>query len=622
MANAMDAPTIDRFRMWRDELNGDWNRGAGRVLSLEQQMKDEEDLYFQRFPIDSPQGRMPVKTGSAPSDADAAVDSIVPNDVSVKVHPAKNNKKYKDQAEMLSLFGKGLIRHWRRKKDLLRLMATDMVVRRVGIARVLVDDTVWSQERPKDLGARPKADQDAWEITYRRRIPIVLERRNPRYVRWRDDDAGNLLVVVESFRTTVLQAQLTYENYPAAQNILKNLELNQSIQIDDIWYLKWRCILIENQPIFPVGTGKRKGIGVHGYDRVPYVLAPFRELGFDNPGERYRGMLTNAAGLYPIESQVLTMHVWMLAWNAWRTWVSWTADGRALEILPGQNIPIDKQKGEYIEMLQGQPVPPELLQTASVMDSYIQRNGVAQGPRTQEGTRSAQQVWAIQAIRQLKVDAAKAALQSALEDALSLAAEHLQNYLKEDLTLPVPGRDADGNEIGYVKIKWQDIQGYTDAFEVAFGRRMDPAMLEQAKALMTLAINNWMPLQESWLQSGMTDNPQEWEDALLLQGVNRQDFLLQLAGLEQVKEYYGEQSPQYQATLQRFIQAKQMEQQGAGVPTGGGMQPTGGPKGPAATGEAGPSSMAPPGAPRVTGNTPPGAPPGLAAGSPPGQNTP
>lgn len=110
---------------------------------------------------------------------------------------------------------------------------------------------------------------------------------------------------------------------------------------------------------------------------------------------------------------------------------------------------------------------------------------------------------------------------------------------------------------------------------------------------------------------------------LLQQSLDRQPFLLQLAGLEQVKEFYGEQSPEYQATLQQVMQAKAQEQQGPGVPPAGPMQPAAGPRGPGATGEAGPSMMggAPRPAPVATGNTPARRPAGVAGGSPPGETS-
>src|SRR5215471_16114032 len=178
---------------------------------------------------------------------------------------------------------------------------------------------------------------------------------------------------------------------------------------------------------------------------------------------RCRGMLTNAAGLYPIESNVLTMQVWMLAINAWRTYLGWTKDGREIQIRPGQYIPMDQRIGEYLQMLEGQPVPDELLRTTAVMDSYIQRNGVAQGPRSAEGTRSAQQLWAVQSMRTLKIESAKDALTRLLERSLELASMQLELMLGDKLTLPVPGKTKDGEDMGEVTEK----PGGTNAFEVA-----------------------------------------------------------------------------------------------------------------------------------------------------------
>jgi hypothetical protein len=72
-------------------------------------MDDEEDLYFQNFDVESPGGRLAVKTGSAPADADAAIDSLVPPDISVRVRPARARQKYRNQADKLTRFGKAML---------------------------------------------------------------------------------------------------------------------------------------------------------------------------------------------------------------------------------------------------------------------------------------------------------------------------------------------------------------------------------------------------------------------------------------------------------------------------------------------------------------------------------
>ena len=81
-----DQPTWEEVVYWRDHLVSRWGE-------LDNAMEDEEDLYFQSFDVESPGGRLAVKTGSAPADADAAIDSLVPPDISVRVRPARARQK-------------------------------------------------------------------------------------------------------------------------------------------------------------------------------------------------------------------------------------------------------------------------------------------------------------------------------------------------------------------------------------------------------------------------------------------------------------------------------------------------------------------------------------------------
>lgn len=605
MPEITKAPNFADLIAWRDQLNSEWGSG-GRAEGLDTRQENEEKLYFQKFDIEAPEGKLSVKSGSAPSDADAAIDSIVPQDIAVKVPPLRKRQKYETQAHTLEQFALALIKNWRRQRDVIRKLASDQVIRSYGVARVLVNRDLWP-EKPGDLievdpGIDPEDDgqmtmklevEDDWYAIYRRKNPITFEVRNPRTVRWREDSSGNILVVVEYYATTALEAQLAFQKYPKAQKILQGRLPNETIYITDVWYGKWRCIAIDDQAILP---GK-EGVLPHGYKEIPYAVAPFRELSFDDVSERYRGMLTNAEQLYKIESQVLTMHVWMLAWNAWRTWKGYTTDGRDIEIFPGQVTTLNKDIGEYVEMLEGDPVPPELLQTAGVIDNYIQRNSTAQGPRSQEGTRSAQQVWAIQSIRQMKVEPAKQAMERLLERCLTLAMQHIETILDDKLTLPAPGYTKDGDPKGEATIKPSDIDGYTDGFEVSFSKRMDPAMLEQAKGLMALAINNWMPLKTSFELSGLTDNAQQWVDELLLQSVDHQPAMIQAAALQRVLDYY-DNDPNH-PMVQAFMGMMQQAKAGAGAPGAPGQPPGGGagmqatsamPTGPQGAG-AGPGSL-------------------------------
>jgi hypothetical protein len=194
----------------------------------------------------------------------------------------------------------------------------------------------------------------------------------------------------------------------------------------------------------------------------------------------------------------------------------------------------------------------------------------------------------------------------------------IECFLDEPLTLPLPGKDREGNPRGEVTVKPKDVQGYYNGYEVQFGRRLDPAMIEQAKALQIFATNNWMPLHESWRLSGLTDNPQEWEDLLLMQNIDRLPWIIELAALTMAKAYYGADSPEYMRLIERIAQGDEgggggEPQPGApGMPSPGGLEPPSGrPKasdqgGGNGTGGAPPMGHQRPGGNLVGGGVPPG----------------
>src|SRR5215831_14722823 len=183
-----DKPTFEEMIYWRDHLNGQWG-------DLDDEQEQETYLYFQQFDVESPGGRLAVKTGSAPSDADAAIDSLVPPDISVHVRPARAREKYRKQADKLTRFGKAMFYSWRRRKDFVRQIATDMVIQRVGVGRIMVDRSLWP-EKPEGLtGSEPPEqgieeddetyrarldlweetdEEDAWEVRHRRKNPIIF----------------------------------------------------------------------------------------------------------------------------------------------------------------------------------------------------------------------------------------------------------------------------------------------------------------------------------------------------------------------------------------------------------------------------------------------------------------
>lgn len=618
--------TLQQCKDWAAQLDGLWGSGTE---SFDRALTRDEELYFQQFGVQVPEGAPGVKTGSAPADADAAVDSLVPYDVQINVRPARAKKRYATQADLLTRVGHGLLHDWRTPVDILGLIAFDMVVRHVGVARVLFDQALFEptpddsllafdvdEDEPDEDGdtARDRARED-WQVRYRYYNPIICERRNPRYTKWRRTERGLLLCVTETYQITVAEAEATYVADGMRERIrfiTAGRQKYESVNVQDIWVGPDRCILVNDQPIFGAGDD---GVQPHGYPEIPYVIMPFRETAFESPSDRYRGIFSNSGGLYQAESQVMSMHMSQLAWNSWLTFYGFLGEGKPdVVIKPGEFLEVDQRKGHYIKRLEGPVVPPELAQTVGLLESMLQRNSVAGGSSASQGTRSAEQVWALQSQRQLKLEPGKGSLRQGVADMLRLSMMIIERFLTEPLTLPLPGKDRDGNPRGEVTVKPTDIQGYYNGFEVQFGRRLDPAMIEQAKALQVFATNNWMPLHESWRLSGLTDNPQEWEDLLLMQNIDRLPWVIELAALTMTKAYYGADSPEYMRLIERIEQGDAGgggdQQQGApGVPSPGGLEPPSGrPKASEMSGGGGNVQMGheAPGGRLVGARTPPG----------------
>ena len=486
--------------------------------------------------------------GSAPEDVDSAIDSLVPSRILVKVIPIDGTKSSKSQAERLARAGRGVIEAWRRPRDKIRELVVDMAMKRYAVARVIFDERLWSDDTPKKMTAKRKQeDLDRWAKRHRNELPIRLDRRPPRFTRWREVN-DRMVIVVEDYWTTVLEAKQVFWKFPKARSYLLQKDPFDSVRISDVWYEDWRAIALDDRPIFPGDDG----ILEHGYDEIPYVSAAFRELTFDEPGKRFRGVLSNAEGLYPAESRVLSMQLTMLAFNAWRTHVGHTVDGREIRIIPGHYIDIDKNRGEYLELLRGDPVPDELLRTEGVLDQLIQRNSASATARGTENARSAQQLYAQQAIRGLRTESARDALQRLLEKALGLVMMEIETIVGVRVSMPYPVKAKD-TDFGIVSIGPKDIDGYWGGFRVNFGRRIDPATMEQAKAIFGWVQNKAISWETGQEIAEIIDDIPEEEERLILESVDRLPFMIETQALEKVKNYYGDSSWEYQ-TLKKQIE--------------------------------------------------------------------
>src|SRR5262245_6858172 len=194
------------MRLYRDSMAGTWGTPDG---GFDAAMSLSEDLYNQTSPTPQWQDQYRVKTGSAPSDADAATDDLTPPpDVRVSCRPQKRTKQATDQAEKLIRTGRGFLNAWRDRRDPYPIVAQDMVLRGVGITRTLWDPRRAPQD-PEDWGEM--TPQQRWGRWQAGRVPVIMERRNPRTTRFLCDDEGDAEVVVEDYWTRVIDARRLWE---------------------------------------------------------------------------------------------------------------------------------------------------------------------------------------------------------------------------------------------------------------------------------------------------------------------------------------------------------------------------------------------------------------------------
>jgi hypothetical protein len=245
-------------------------------------------------------------------------------------------------------------------------------------------------------------------------------------------------------------------------------------------------------------------------------------------------------------------------------------------MIPGTVVPIAKHRGEYLEAPNGPSTPPEVLQTAGMFSQLIQRNSVS---GTGGETRSAEQVWALQGVRQAKLTAAGGSLAALWWEAMVLATWIVDEMFGEPLILPIPGKNREGIFLGEVRITPEIIDGYYEGFEVAFGRRLDPALLEQWKTLSMLAGNSFLPLDQAWLMGGVTDTPREFERGSCARRWSGSHGWSRSARRTGRREYFEPDSWQVRAIDNKLEESQGTgnQQKGSpGVPQGGQMEPTSG----------------------------------------------
>lgn len=589
-------PTLAEVRQWRDSLVGNWGLGSDRGISGS--VAGEEALYFQNYEIEVFKGQRAIKTGSAPSDAEGAMDALIPSNVQIRCRPARRTEKYRQIAEKRLRFAQGLVHGWRTPKDLLALVVADQVVRRVGVGRVLWDQRLWP-EHPDDWRTMTAAERTSWDLRYRNRSPLTFEVRNPRYVGWEDLQDGTLIAVVEHYPVSAPEARVLFSRYPRAKQILAAYTTpDATVWVDDVWVGEYRCLMLQDEPLFTGGVfgasrGAHSGVVKSLYPEIPYVIFPFRELNFASPHDRYRGMLTNAGDLYRYESEMMGMVQQLMRWNSWRTWIGYfqgMEKEEGVEIHPGEMIQVRKHMNEYLEMLTGESFPPDILQGIQMYDAFITRNSVAGGAPMPGENRSAQQVWATQSLRQLKLERARTADQTGLAQALRLATVIGATFLGENeaLTLPLPGRDDDGEALAEVTIRGADLRDYPDCYEVSFGVRIDPAIVELNKALAGFAQMNFIDQRRALEMGGMVESAQEVLDDLDIQATENLPFMKAMFALRRAKQWWGEDSDEY-LMLKQVLggELERMVQQSVGgaappaapgampgaPPTGGAMPP-------------------------------------------------
>ncbi len=206
-----------------------------------------------------------------------------------------------ERSEMLRKFALGLIHRTNVESQ---IAPAHVGAKHFWLHGLAVFKTVWDADRWIDKPTQNEGESendyagrlDEWRSQSHLSLPIVLKAVNPACI-MPDPSTGGELYVIETHTKSLFDAQMLWPHWGNPLNRTGDSNVEQT----SIWTPRYRCELVDNEPILKV----KGGIDNHRYGFIPYTLI---ESGLGNmdsealPEKRYVGILRYINDLLVSES--------------------------------------------------------------------------------------------------------------------------------------------------------------------------------------------------------------------------------------------------------------------------------------------------------------------------------
>ncbi|KKN78453.1 hypothetical protein LCGC14_0349850 [marine sediment metagenome] len=221
---------------------------------------------------------------------DALVDHTDISNARITVNKRRHSGAELNRLEMLEKFGQGLIHRTNVESDIspLRVSAKHFWLHGISWIKTVFDRDVWD----KDGGTS---------------LPIILQAINPSNI-IPDPYHNGRDYIFEVRKKLVYDAKRMpwYKKNSMVGARLENMEGDVEVEQIEYWDDKYRCILIEREPVWTVG----RGVVAHKYGFLPYtaIESGLGNVDVDNSlVKRYVGILRYMKGLLVSQSSIYSM---------------------------------------------------------------------------------------------------------------------------------------------------------------------------------------------------------------------------------------------------------------------------------------------------------------------------
>lgn len=503
LSNIPFKPTNEMILSWL-------SLALGGEQMLDADIQSDEGLYFQSFGLNAPVGMPVARVGTAPADADMAVEALQPAEwVGVTVEPPRDTKDWQVRSDRRSKWLRSLVAYWRKDHDILNELLWAELVQRRRYAFVGYDPLPPELEEPPTMMAGETIDSfqermGMYEYAVAAHVPFTFEIK-PRGACFGVENGGRLQYVYEHYVRTVADLLYWYpkERYPRIANIIRGMDMTDTITFTAFWSKHWRAAYVNEQWILPTAKGTKRGeegIVANQYGCIPFVEFYFRKLPVEDLTHRYRSLYSPTREMYRAESQVASQYLAIINRSAWPTILAKFIDGRQFAQGPGQVFYL--KPGETVEAFQGEGPLPQVGEAWDRIRFAIRQSSLGAGAGNMPpGIRSAMAFSMAQGVDKNKIMPALRNLARGLEQALTIAERILENLHRAPVSLPTMRRDMDpepkARQKQVITLNWGDIMGYYEK-RVDFGPRFGPEVLQRAMQLGNLVQSQFFSRRTAW----------------------------------------------------------------------------------------------------------------------------